>query len=131
MNKGYLQRKEKNSNTQKKCCLSCGQLNFGNSKYCIGCLQNSEGDKMESIGRENMTTEVMTKVIKDKNKYTNLQKIIDLLKHKEKAHISEIANETGINKNSVMGCLNMSVINGEHFNRLGKGYYCLKKLNGE
>ena len=61
-------------------------------------------------------------------KKNNLTKIMDFMKGKDKVHISEISDNTGILKNSVMGCLNKYVLLGKCFTRLGNGYY---KLKGE
>ena len=60
---------------------------------------------------------------------TNKEKIIECMKGKEKAHITEISKETGVLKNSVMGCLNKHVLLDKCFTRLGKGYYKLKEEN--
>lgn len=57
---------------------------------------------------------------------TNKNTIMEFMKEKDKINIKEISEGTGINKNSVMGILNSSVIKGLDFERLGKGYYKLK-----
>lgn len=57
---------------------------------------------------------------------TQLDKIKDFMKGKNKCTISEISNGTGILKNSVMGCLNGNISKSMNFERIEKGVYKLK-----
>jgi len=41
-------------------------------------------------------------------------------------HLKELYEGTEVNKNSIRAILNISVAKGEHFERLGGGYYKLK-----
>ena len=56
---------------------------------------------------------------------SQLEKIKEFMSGKEKVSIGEIEEGTGILNNSVRGTLNISVKKGEHFQRLGEGYYKL------
>lgn len=49
------------------------------------------------------------------------------MKEKDKCHILEISGNTGILKNSVMGCINKAIGEEKYFTRLGKGFYRLKE----
>lgn len=55
-----------------------------------------------------------------------IEKVKEFMKDKEKLHIKEIAEGTGINNNSVRAILNSSVKKGIDFERLGEGYYKTK-----
>jgi len=58
---------------------------------------------------------------------TQLDKIKEFMKGKEKVTIKEISEGTGIIKNSVMGCLNSSIKFNKNFVRLEKATYKLKE----
>ena len=58
---------------------------------------------------------------------TNLTKIMNFMKGKEKVHIKEISEGSLVLKNSVMGTLNKYTLEGKYFERLGDGYYKLKE----
>jgi len=57
----------------------------------------------------------------------NIEKILEYMKGKEKAHLSAIWCDLGLNKNSVMGLINKNISENKLFVRLGDGYYKLKE----
>ena len=59
---------------------------------------------------------------------TNKGKIIEYLSEKKEATLKEIASECNININSVMGCINSSVLANKDFVKVRRGTY---KLKGE
>jgi hypothetical protein len=56
--------------------------------------------------------------------------IKDFMNGKEKQHIKDIAVGLNMNQNSVRSNLNKSIKSNLYFNRLGGGYYELKKEGG-
>lgn len=57
---------------------------------------------------------------------TQLDRVKEYMKGREKSHISEIATDLSMPSNSVRGILNHAVRLNLHFDRLGGGYYKLK-----
>lgn len=64
----------------------------------------------------------------DAKRVTNKDKVVEFLRGKERVHLKEIWEGTGINKNSIMGLINRDILKGNtSFDRLGDGYYKLKE----
>lgn len=53
------------------------------------------------------------------------EKIIELMKDKDKVHLKELYENLEVKKESIRSVINASVKKGDTFERLGKGYYKL------